>query len=201
MAHEHSVTTWLDGVRSGDDLDITQLWDRYFQRLVRVAGSRLPGHARRTMDEEDVALSAFHSFCERARKGQFPDLASRNDLWRVLFTITVRKAVAAMRHQKRKKRGGGQVLGESALGQGDTTITEGLSRFLGKEPTPDDAVRFAEQLEVLLEKLGDATLRTITLQRLEGFSSEEIAAGLGLSTRTVDRKLQLVRAKWAEDAE
>jgi RNA polymerase sigma factor (sigma-70 family) len=201
MPNEHSVTTWLAGVRSGDDLDISQLWDRYFQQLVRVAASRLPGHARRTMDEEDVALSAFHSFCDRARKGQFPDLASRDDLWRVLFAITVRKAIAAMRHQTRKKRGGGQVLGESALGQGDASIAEGLSRFLGKEPSPDDAARFAEQLDALLEKLGDATLRTIALQRLDGASSEEIAASLGLSTRTVDRKLKLVRSKWAEDAE
>jgi RNA polymerase sigma factor (sigma-70 family) len=200
MAHEHSVTTWLDGVKSGDDLDISQLWDRYFQRLVRVAGSRLPGHARRSVDEEDVALSAFHSFCERARKGQFPDLASRDELWRVLFAITVRKAMAAMRHQMRKKRGGGKVLGESALGQDDSSIAEGLSQFLGREPSPEDAARFAEQLGVMLERLGDATLRTIALQRLEGFSSEEIAAALGLTRRTVDRKLQLVRAKWAEDA-
>jgi DNA-directed RNA polymerase specialized sigma24 family protein len=201
MAHDHSVTNWLDGVRSGEDLDISQLWDRYFQRLVRLAGSRLPGHARRTMDEEDVALSAFHSFCDRARKGQFPDLASRDDLWRVLFAITVRKAVAAVRHQMRQKRGGGQVLGESALDQGDASIAGGLSRFLGKEPSPEDAARFAEQLDALLAKLGDPTLCTIALQRLEGFSSEEIAAGLGLSSRTVTRKLQLVRAKWAEDAE
>jgi DNA-directed RNA polymerase specialized sigma24 family protein len=168
---------------------------------VRVAGARLPGRARRAIDEEDVALSAFHSFCDRARKGQFPQLSSRDDLWRVLFAITVRKATAAIRHQMRQKRGSGRVLGESALGQGETSVAEGLSQFLGKEPSPDDAIQFADQLGALLEKLGDATLRTIALKRLEGVSSEEIAAGLGLSTRTVARKLELVRAKWAEDAQ
>ena len=91
------------------------LWGRYFQRLVRLAGARLPAHCRRSFDEEDVALSAFQSFCERAGRGQFPQLDDRDDLWRLLATITVRKALDTMRHQTRQKRGGGCVLGESAL--------------------------------------------------------------------------------------
>ncbi len=147
-----SVTHWLDGIKAGRDDEIQQLWDRYFQRLVRLAGTRLPGHARRAIDEEDVALSAFQSFCDRARKGQFPELANRDDLWRVLFAITVRKAVGAVRHQTRKKRGGGQVLGESALGGDERTQDAGLARFLSREPTPDDAAEFADQLDTLFEQ-------------------------------------------------
>ena len=56
MAHDDSVTGWLDGIKAGQDDQIQRLWDRYFKRLVRLAGSRLPGHARRAIDEEDVAL-------------------------------------------------------------------------------------------------------------------------------------------------
>lgn len=197
MSQGDSVTIWLDGLRAGDDDPIQRLWDRYFQRLVRLAGTRLPGHARRAIDEEDVALSAFQSFCDRARKGQFPELANRHDLWRVLFAITVRKAIGAVRYQTRKKRGGGNVLGESALGQDEQSEVAGLSRFLSREPTPDDAAELADQLDTLLAMLNDETLRVIALHKLRGLTSEEIAGSLQVSTRTVDRKLKLIRAMWA----
>jgi DNA-directed RNA polymerase specialized sigma24 family protein len=201
MANDESVSHWLQGLKAGDGNNIGQLWDRYFQRLVRLAGSRLPGHARRVVDEEDVALSAFQSFCERARQGQFPEVANRDDLWRVLFAITVRKAIGVVRHQTRQKRGGGRVLGESGLAQGGGTPDGGLARFLSREPTPDDAAELADQLETLFERLNDATLRVIAFQKLQGLSSEEIAASLDVSTRTVDRKLQLIRATWEEASE
>ena len=201
MANDESVTHWLDGLREGDDDDIGQLWDRYFQRLVRLAGTRLPGHARRAVDEEDVALSAFQSFCERARQGQFPNLANRDDLWRVLFAITVRKAIGVVRHQTRQKRGGGRVLGESGLGDGEGRPEHGLASFLSREPTPDDAAELADQLDTLFARLNDETLRVIAFQKLQGLSSEEIATSLGVSARTVDRKLQLIRATWTEAAE
>ena len=65
MANEHSVSQWLDGVKAGDTASIERLWQRYFERLVRLARGKLPVHCRRAFDEEDVAISAFQSFCER----------------------------------------------------------------------------------------------------------------------------------------
>ena len=101
MANDDSVSRWLDGLRAGDSADIQRLWDRYFQGLVRVAGARMRGGARREYDEEDVALSAFHSLCDRVGRGQFPQLADRDDLWRLLVTITARKVISAVRHLTR----------------------------------------------------------------------------------------------------
>ena len=75
-----------------------------------------------------------------------------------------------------------------------------MAAFLGRDPSPDDAAEFADQLDMLFEKLNDVTLRVIAFQKLQGLSSEEIAASLGISTRTVDRKLQLIRAIWVEES-
>ena len=83
VSNGESVTQWLHGIKAGDSADIQRLWNRYFERLVRLAGAKLPGHCRRAFDEEDVAISAFQSFCDRAGQGQFPQLNGRDDLWRL----------------------------------------------------------------------------------------------------------------------
>jgi DNA-directed RNA polymerase specialized sigma24 family protein len=198
MEEENSVSRWLDGLREGNDADVKRLWDRYFQRLVNLASTRLPGHARRVTDEEDVALSAFHSFCDRVGRGQFPQLADRDDLWRILVTITFRKVAESMRHQTRLKRGGGGVLGQSVK-LNDSEVDLGMARVLSNEPTPEAAAQFAEDYERLLEKLEDSTLRSIAVRKLEGHSREEIADALGTSVRTIDRKLTLIRLMWQEE--
>jgi RNA polymerase sigma factor (sigma-70 family) len=198
MAHDDSVSRWLEGLRTGDAADIQRLWDRYFQGLVRVAGARMRGNARRDYDEEDVALSAFHSLCDRVGRGQFPQLADRDDLWRLLVTITARKVISAVRHQTRQKRGGGRVVGESVL-MGADGLDDGMAQFLGREPTPEAAAQFTEDYERLLDRLDDATLRTIALRKLEGHTNEAIADELGTSPRTVDRKLKLIRKIWEDE--
>jgi DNA-directed RNA polymerase specialized sigma24 family protein len=198
MEGENSVSRWLDGLREGNNADVERLWDRYFQRLVNLASTKLPGHARRVTDEEDVALSAFHSFCDRVGRGQFPQLADRDDLWRILVTITVRKVALSLRHQTRLKRGGGKVLDQSA-NLGDGEIDAGMAQVISREPTPEAAAQLAEDYERLLEKLEDQTLRSVALRRLEGHSREEIALELGTSVRTVDRKLILIRLMWQEE--
>lgn len=201
MLHENSVTLWIDGIKVGDGSDIQKLWDRYFERLVRLAGARLPAHCRRSFDEEDVALSAFQSFCDRAGRGQFPQLHGRDDLWRLLATITVRKALDVMRHQTRQKRGGGHVLGESALLGGEDASGEGLTDVLSREPTPEEVALFADDYYRFLERLQDPTLRTVALRRLEGRSNQEIAQLLNVSTKTVERKLQLIRTIWSQESQ
>ncbi len=204
MSQGNSVTKWLDGVKAGDNADIERLWDRYFSRLVRLAGSKLPGHRLRSLDEEDVAISAFHSFCDRAGRGQFPQLDDRDDLWRLLAMLTVRKAGTTIRQQTRKKRGGNALVGESALlGPRGAAGTggEGLAEFLSREPSPEDAARFTDECNHLLGKLDDPTLKAVALGKLEGYTSEEIASKLGVTARTVDRKLTLIRAIWEKQAE
>lgn len=193
-ANDNSVTCLITGLKAGDGDDIQRLWDRYFGRLVRLAGSRLPQGTRRAYDEEDVALSAFRVFCEGAGRGLFPRLEDRDDLWRVLATITTRKLFSSMRHQTRQKRGGGNLLGESAL-VGDGAD---LSALLSREPTPHEAAAVADEYDRLFARLDDPVLQDVARRRLEGQASAEIAAALGTSVRTVDRKLSLVRAIWEE---
>jgi hypothetical protein len=108
-------------VRAGPGADSAAtraLWERYFPQLVRLARKELElrGAPRRAADEEDVAASVMESLFRAAEEGRLPDLADRDDLWRLLLRMTARKVVDLKRHEARQRRGGGRVRGESALG-------------------------------------------------------------------------------------
>jgi DNA-directed RNA polymerase specialized sigma24 family protein len=191
------VSHWIGQLQAGDQAAAQRLWDRYFQRLVGLARKRLEGTRRGAAEEEDVALSAFDSLCRGAVQGRFPQLADRDSLWRLLVTITARKAIQLVRREHRKKRGGGAILGESAVSGPEADA--GLDQVLGREPTPEFAAQVAEECERLLERLGDAELRSIALWKMEGDTTEEIAAKLQRAPRTVERKLQVIRMLWEKE--
>jgi DNA-directed RNA polymerase specialized sigma24 family protein len=201
MSPEGSVTYWISRLQAGDHAAAQFLWDRYFRRLIGLARKKLQDTPRRAADEEDVALSAFDSFCRGAERGRFPQLTDRDSLWHVLVTITTRKALQLARHEYRQKRGGGAVLGESGVsGPADTFDEEaGLEQILGREPTPELAAQVADECRRLLALLGDAELRSIALWKMEGDTVEEIAAKLRRAPRTVERKLQVIRTLWEKE--
>src|SRR5262245_40771266 len=61
MPPPSSVTTWLQRLRAGDTAAAQVLWQRYYTDLVRLAHAHLAACVRRTVDAEDIALSAFAS--------------------------------------------------------------------------------------------------------------------------------------------
>jgi DNA-directed RNA polymerase specialized sigma24 family protein len=198
-SNEGSVTRWIGDLRAGGDSAAQHLWERYFDRLVHLARNKVRAVPRRgaAEDEEDAALSAFDSFCRGVGRGQFPRLADRDDLWRLLVVLTLRKACDQLERQGAAKRGGGQVVGESALcGADDERGGAGLDRFVGDEPTPEFAALVADQYRRLRDGLGDDSLRQVLDLRLEGYSREEIAGRLGCAVRTVTRKLDVIRETW-----
>lgn len=194
MSTDPSVTTWIGLLRKGDSEAAQQLWERYFSRLVEFARGKLHGASRRAADEEDVALSAFHSFCLAADR--FPRLNNRQDLWQILVMLTARKAFQERRRQWTRKRGGEG--GPTPAGPVTLAGEADLDEIIGTEPTPDFAVLVAEQFQFLLGLLPDDDLRLIARLRLEEYTNAEIAARLGCSERTVERKLALIRGFWEE---
>ena len=132
-----SVTRWINDLKGGE-LDAAQpLWERYFADLVRLARVRLRATPRTAADEEDVALSAFDSFCAGVARGRFPRLDDRNDLWRVLVTITARKAAdQALRERRRSAAAAGSAARRTSSGEGPRgmRISSGRSRAPSRPP-------------------------------------------------------------------
>lgn len=196
MSDNNSITGYLHQLRSGDSAGAAGLWRRYYPQLVRLARQKLRDAPRRASDEEDVVVDAFDSFCRGVQRGRFPTLDDRDDLWQVLVMLTARKAVNQWKHGQRAKRGGGVIRGESALLRADRE-NAGFDEVVGAEPTPEFAGMVSQEMSRLLGLLGDATLQKIAVAKLEGYQNSEIAAEIGVQTRTIERKLHLIRELWS----
>lgn len=189
MPSSASVSQWLDQLKAGGSGSAQELWQRYFRRLIGLARGKLQGRRPLLADPEDVALSAFHSFCRGAEEGRFPRLDDRDDLWQVLVMLTERKAWRLLNHEDRQKRGAGV-----------QKATLDPERLLDKEPTPEFAAQLAEECQRLLNLLDKDDLREVAVWKMEGYTNEEIAAKRSCALRTVERKLKTIRALWrAED--
>jgi DNA-directed RNA polymerase specialized sigma24 family protein len=197
MAFTGSITDCIDRLKAGDPAAAQQLWERYFQRLVRLARKHLQRRRARAADEEDVALSAFDSFCRGAEAGRFPRLDDRHNLWRLLVVLTARKASHLLRAEGRQKRGGKAVPSPEPTDSGDAEA--GLVQFLSREPAPEFAALMAEEYQQMLAKLGDSTLQTLVTWKMDGYTNEEIARMLDCSPRSVYRKLCVIRGLWEKD--
>ena len=188
---QRSVSGWVSQLQAGDATAAQRLWERYFRRLVRLAHARLHG-AGTPGDEEDVALSAFASFCHGARQRRFPQLANRDDLWRLLVRLTARKVWHHRRREQTQKRGGGRA--RSRDGELE------LDAIVGREPTPAFALEVADELRSRLARLEKADLVAIAVRKLDGYSNDEIAGQLGCARSTVERRLRLIRLHWSQES-
>jgi RNA polymerase sigma factor (sigma-70 family) len=190
-----SVTSWIDSLKAGEADAAQQLWQRYFEALIRLARNRLRGAPKAAADEEDAALSAFDSFCRGVARNRYPRLDDRDDLWRLLVVITERKAVDQARSQRRRKRGGGKIVGMPERGDDDLE-SRGIAGLRSPEPTPEFAAMVADECRDLLAQLRDDSLRAVARLRMEGYTNQEVSERLGCSLRTVARKLELIRCTW-----
>lgn len=181
---------------AGDSRAAQRAWEYYYERLIPLARRKLGGSARRIADEEDVVLVAFNSFLQGLKEGRFPRMEDRNDLWQVLVMLTARKAIDQRHYEQRQKRAGGEPHPSSDR---DSAFAA-LSQVIGSEPTPAFAAEVTEQLEILLMALNDSNLKGIALGKLEGYTNQELAQRMDCGVRTIERKLNLIRAVWEKHA-
>lgn len=186
-----SITIFFNQLQQGDTQAATQLWERFFPRLVSLARKTLNGRPQRVADADDAAQSAFASFCLRVKAGEF-SIQDRDDLWNLLGIITARKARRHIRLEQAEKRGGGKVLGEDKL-QNDETEWK-IDELAYAHTTGD----FDLHCEELLAKL-EPELREFAVLKLLGYRNREIAELHDCTERKVERKLQLIRMKWEDE--
>jgi RNA polymerase sigma factor (sigma-70 family) len=181
-----SITRLIRDLQGGRESAAGPLLELYFERLVGLARQRLRSLPALAAYEQDVALRSFHSLCRRVQDTSRPlRLGDRNDLWRLLATRTISRAIDLIRRHKPQEVPG----------------NHDIQLLLSREPTPDEAAAMAEECRRLLDQLDEPDLRRIALWKVEGWTNEEIAAELRCVPRTVERKLSRIRMLWKDEWE
>lgn len=186
------ITEWVRALRDQNHSAATELWESFRDRLESVAKrelAKLPQVI--TFDEEDVALSAFFTFCNHLQEGKFTALANREELWWLLIVITKRKAGEKVKHEGAARRSNEAGPVSLANPEFHSLPTTGMD--------PQSIVSMRENCDYLLGTLKDDELRMIAIWKLEGYTNDEIASRLMRTRQTVQRKLNLIRSIWASE--
>src|SRR5262249_34897629 len=97
---DHSL---LRRLRGGDEDAATQLYFRYANRLLALAGRRRDVELASRVDAEDIVQSVFRIFFREAREGHY-DVPAGEDLWRLLLVLALNKLRAQRVHHRAAKR-------------------------------------------------------------------------------------------------
>jgi DNA-directed RNA polymerase specialized sigma24 family protein len=198
MSEPASVSQWIVDVKADGQEAAQRLYNRYLRRLAKHVRKRMNGTSRRMNDEEDVAHAALTSLFMQIRRGSFPQVANRCDLWQVLIMLANRRVVDLKRREFSLKRGAGREVGESALGEcGDMSgDCRAIEQVIGHEPPPEMVVELEDVCRRLLDQLDDPLMKQTAALKLEGYDQAEIAQRVGCAPRSVQRKLGLIRKVW-----
>lgn len=188
MPQEPPFKELMELLRSGDQDAAALVVKKYARRLIGLAASRLPTPVRAKEDEDDAVQSAFKSFFNRQKKGEF-EPEDWDELGTLLTYLTACKVDRRIRKYLTGKR---DVRREAVTDLGDEDASRPKWETSGPDPTADEKAAAEETLRELLKKLKPEDQEVLTL-RLQGYQVAEIAARVGKDERTVYRALAAVR--------
>jgi RNA polymerase sigma factor (sigma-70 family) len=129
-------------------------------------------------DEHDLTQVVLIAAVRQARRGSVPRREAGNDLWRWLRVVARRSAKKLRAREHRLRR----------------AYPDAALRRTSSDAEPaDHLISRREHEESLLRCLGNDTLRAVACAKLDGETNAEIAARLGVHTRTVERHVRRIR--------
>lgn len=175
-----SVAILLMNVRAGDDLAIRDLWNEIYPKVVALAKAQLSPRESRMQDEDDAAAVVLGSLIKGLIDGRFKSLDNRRALWALVSVMTRRTAGKIRRAAYRDPT------------RNDTRGMDSLSCSRTRDPSPAELSIGNDFVITFLAHIGERH-RSVVRLRLEGYTVKEIAAELGITTRSVFRRLREVR--------
>ena len=182
---EESFQDLMSRIRAGSEEAVDQMLRICRPQIYRIVRKRLGKELRSQYDSDDFVQSVWHAFFEhRSRIMRF----SRQDslvafLSQVASNKVVsvcRKRLAAESHKKREP-----LLQDMKLGRQD---------FTSEQPSPSEVISRQEDWDQLVEGQTDRQKRMLEM-RANGARMSEIAAELGVSTRTVRRVFEKLKKR------
>jgi len=177
-----SITRHLQDFRAGDDEAASRLWKRCVRLLLMQAEKLLDGRNLRVADQDDMANVVFTEICQGLHSGQYDRIQDRKNLWRLMWTITRRRAINHRRRYNSPRR-----IVDAAL-----PVDSASNCF---DPSSDDQ-QVVDWMFDLQDCLPNPALKEIASLLIAGHSDEFIAGKTAHSLRTVERKVRVIEDLW-----
>ena len=192
MAGESSFGRFIDQFQDGDEDAKAEVFQRFVNRLIGLARTRLDTQIRQKEDPEDVVQSVFKSFFNRQAKGQY-NIKNWESLWSLLALITVRKCINRLEHWTAQRRNvNREVVYQPQLIQSDESLA--VWEAISGDPTTSQAAIFAEIVEIVMREL-DEKEREILSLRLQGYAIPEISPLVGCTEYMVKLVIKQVKER------
>lgn len=198
---------------AGDPDAVNQIMCRYYAAMAVMAYRLIHNYRvdETLLDGDDAVNVTVFKLWRAAKEGRISSIVSHEDFWKLFSSSLQRNILHARDHGVRLKRGGpGACPAGWDSPEVGAAVRSGASRpgFHRRASIPDDlrsnllppdVVTLAnEEVERLLGLLRDPLLRSVATMRAEEYTTEEIAHHLGLTTRSIRRKLAEIRRIWAD---
>src|SRR5688500_6684923 len=126
--------------RAGSESAARQLFDRYCDKLMRLARRRIGQRMASRLDPEDAVQSAFRTFFARVKNDQFT-FQNESDLFKLLVRLTVNKTLRQIAHHRAAKRDPGKEAGQRPEDE------NALDQLVAADPPPEVQVTLLEEFE------------------------------------------------------
>ena len=166
--------------QAGSESAAKDLFDKYCERLLRLAKRRIGQRMSSRFDPEDVVQSAFRTFFTRVKNDEF-EFEGENDTFKLLVRLTVRKTLRRIQYHRADKRNPEVETGNQSDG------SEVFNRVASHEPAAEVEVALLDEFERFVGQLPPLDRQVLEL-KVQGYSTVEIAEKLG----TYDRKVRRI---------
>jgi RNA polymerase sigma factor (sigma-70 family) len=157
------------------------IFERFTNRLINLARSRLGEPLRNRVDPESVVQSAYRSFFRGSDADRF-QYDAWDDLWGLLTILTLRKCFARADYFLAEKR---NVNRESQLTPGGGHPSDRIE-LATAEPSAAEAAMLSELVEQMMNRLNERE-REVAVLLLQRHTIRDISGMVKLSERTVSR--------------
>jgi RNA polymerase sigma factor (sigma-70 family) len=171
--------------KAGSESAARELFDKYCERLMRLARRRIGQRMTSRVDPEDVIQSAFRTFFVRVKNDEF-SFHGEDDLFKLLVRLTVHKTLRQIAFHRAQKRNAELEAVQSS------DAHDLLQQIADGEPPPEVEVALVDEFERFMAQLQPVERQVLDL-KLQGYTTVEIAEKLGSYDRKVRRILERIQ--------
>lgn len=181
VAHDLDL---ISEFKAGSESAARELFDKYCERLMKLAQRRIGQRMTARVDPEDVIQSAFRTFFVHVRNDDFT-FQNEDDLFKLLVRLTVNKTLRQIAYHRAAKRNPELEAAQASDAQ------DMMQQLCGHEPTPDVEVALLDEFERFMGLLPPMDREVLGL-KLQGYTTVEIAEKLGSYDRKIRRILERI---------